>query len=95
LGEVMSFFSALAFKNVTVPGIVQSIFRSLNTIIKKNVLHLQACDLDHFLNCVLLALQAQTPKDVKQDKEKVSTSTIIVNEAFDMIKNSINIMDDE
>ena len=56
LGEIMSFFSALAYKNHTDPGFVDSIFSSLQMIIEANPLHLLACDLEHFVNSVLLAL---------------------------------------
>lgn len=91
LGEVISHFCALVYKNYHDEEQVQSLFASLSLIIKRNYIHFLALDLGHFFNSVLLTLQA-LPKDSKEAKEKLQPSLHILHSAFDMVREVVDTM---
>ena len=56
LGEIISHFSALIYKNHSDHSFAKSMTATLSLIIQSNRIHFQATDMDHFLNSLLLAL---------------------------------------
>lgn len=67
LGEVFSWLSALMYKNGQSVFFVENITQTLKQVIYRNQLHLDALDVDHMINSILLSLQPQTSE--KKDKE--------------------------
>jgi len=67
LGEIFSHLSALMYKNGQSAFFVENIAKTLKDVVFKNQLHLDALEVDHMMNSILLALQSQASE--KKDKE--------------------------
>lgn len=62
LAEVFSYFAALIYKHYQNILFCQGLFKCLAIIVQKRLIQFQACEINHMVNSVLLALQIQSEK---------------------------------
>ena len=70
IGEIFSWLSALMYKNGQSVFFVENITQTLKQIAVRNQLHVDALDVDHMMNSVLLSLQPQTSEKKEKESSK-------------------------